>query len=146
MKNILIEIDLKINKTNVIIKTITLEGIDMSKELIYQYVKQFTAGRIASGFSHSHRVYHIARELGVDNYDEEILHAACYLHDTVIGYDSHTKSAEKAEQILREVGFPATKIDQVVEAIAQPGETPKQLKRSCYTMQTFWIVLERLVW
>ncbi|HOV15597.1 MAG TPA: HD domain-containing protein [Spirochaetota bacterium] len=102
----------------------------MPKELIYQYVKEFTAGRVASGFSHCHRVYHLARELDVDNYDDEILYAACYLHDTVVGFDGHLKSAEKAEQILHEIGFPATKINQVVDAIKShwPGENPKTVE------------------
>ena len=99
----------------------------MPKELIYQYVKEFTAGRVASGFSHCHRVYHLARELGVDGYDDEILYAACYLHDTVVGFDGHLKSAEKAEQILHEIGYSATKIGSVIDAIKShwPGENPQ---------------------
>jgi len=89
----------------------------MPKDLIYRYVKEFTAGRLASGFSHCHRVYHLAKELDVEDYDDDILHAACYLHDTVVGQDGHLQSAEKAEHILQEVGFKANKIDSVVECI-----------------------------
>jgi HD superfamily phosphodiesterase len=88
----------------------------MPRDLIYQYAKEFTAGRIASGFSHCHRVYHLARELS-ENYDDDILYAACYLHDTDISEDGHIKSAEKAEQILQEIGFSANKIEKVVESI-----------------------------
>ncbi len=89
----------------------------MYKETITQYVKNITAGRLASGFSHCYRVYHLARELDVDNYDDEILFAACFLHDTVLGFEGHLRSAEKAEQILQEVGFPANKINAVYETI-----------------------------
>lgn len=102
----------------------------MPKELIYQYVKEFTSGRVASGFSHCHRVYHLARELGVTDYDDDILYAACYLHDTVIGKEGHLRSAEKAEQILHEIGFPVQKISKVVESIKShwPGENPKLIE------------------
>ena len=88
----------------------------MPRDLIYQYAKEFTAGRIASGFSHCHRVYHLARELS-GSYDDDILYAACYLHDLDISEDGSAVSAEKAEHILQEIGFHATKINFVVEAI-----------------------------
>jgi uncharacterized protein len=98
----------------------------MPRDLIYQYVKEFTAGRIASGFSHCHRVYHLARELS-DNYDDDVLYAACYLHDTDISENGPTNSAEKAEHILQEIGFRADKINSVVECIKThwpTGEKP----------------------
>ena len=37
---------------------------DRVRKLIVQYVKDLTAGRLASGFEHSYRVYHLAREIG----------------------------------------------------------------------------------
>jgi len=89
----------------------------MYKETITQYVKNITAGRLASGFSHCYRVYHLARELDIDKYDDEILFAACFLHDVVLGFEGHLRSAEKAEQILHEVGFPANKINIVCQVI-----------------------------
>jgi uncharacterized protein len=88
----------------------------MPRDLIYQYAKEFSAGRIASGFSHCHRVYHLARELS-ESYDDDILYAACYLHDTDVSEEGHLRSAEKAEHILQEIGFSADKINAVVEAI-----------------------------
>jgi HD superfamily phosphodiesterase len=99
----------------------------MSRDLIYRYVKEFTAGRLASGFSHCHRVYHLARGLGVKEYDDDILYAACYLHDTILGTDGYIKSAEKAEHILQEVGFNVDKINSVVECIKAhwPGNNPQ---------------------
>jgi HD superfamily phosphodiesterase len=98
----------------------------MPRDLIYRYVKEFTAGRLASGFSHCHRVYHLAREIEIEDYDDDILYAACYLHDTIVGPEGHLKSAEKAEHILQEIGFPADKINPVVECIKAhwPGEKP----------------------
>ncbi|HOJ64332.1 MAG TPA: HD domain-containing protein [Spirochaetota bacterium] len=102
----------------------------MPRNMIYQYVKDLMAGRLASGFNHCTRIYHLARELDVDNYDDDILYAACYLHDIVIGENSHKLSAEKAEQILHEVGFPANKISAVKEAILThwPGENPETIE------------------
>jgi uncharacterized protein len=101
----------------------------MARELIYQYVKGFTAGRVSSGFSHCSRVYHLARELGVDGYDDDILYAACYLHDIELGSESHKKSSEKAEMILHEVGFPADKISRVTEAISTHWFTEKPVTK-----------------
>lgn len=102
----------------------------MPRNMIYQYVKDMTAGRLASGFNHCTRVYHLARELDVDNYDDDILYASCYLHDIIIGENGYKLSAEKAEQILHEVGFPPNKIYNVREAIAThwPGENPQILE------------------
>ncbi|MCG8572661.1 MAG: HD domain-containing protein [Spirochaetes bacterium] len=99
----------------------------MPRNMIYQYVKDITAGRIASGFNHCNRVYHLARELD-DDYDDDVLYAACFLHDLIVGTDEqkYLQSAEKAEQILHEVGFPPEKINPALEAIRThfPGATP----------------------
>ena len=102
----------------------------MPRNMIYQYVKDISAGRLASGFNHCTRVYHLARELDVDSYDDDVLYAACYLHDIVIEENGHKLSAEKAEQILHEVGFPANKIQLVKEAISThwPGENPQTIE------------------
>ena len=86
--------------------------------IIQQYAKDLTAGRLASGYEHSYRIYHLAREIGEDlNYDDEILHAACFLHDIERMVDHPKGSGEKAEAILVETGFPPEKIPHVVEAI-----------------------------
>ncbi len=96
------------------------------RNMIHRYVMDLTGDRMASGYSHCQRVYHLARELE-ENYDDDVLYASCFLHDLVVGDDGHRKSAIKAEQILHEVGFPADKISMVVEAIEShwPGSRPK---------------------
>lgn len=102
----------------------------MSSNMIRQYVKDLTGDRLASGYGHCYRVYHLARELD-DEYDNDILYASCFLHDIITGPDSHQKSADKAEQLLHEVGFPPEKINSVVECIKThwPGSNP-QLKEA----------------
>jgi HD superfamily phosphodiesterase len=88
------------------------------KKIIQQYAKDLTAGRLASGYEHSYRIYHLAREIGGDlDYDDEVLHASCFLHDIDRMVDHPRGSAEKAEAILVETGFPPEKIPSVVEAI-----------------------------
>ncbi len=88
------------------------------RKLIQQYAKDLTAGRLASGFDHSFRVYHLAREIGEGiEYDDEILHAACFLHDVEMSVGHPKSSAEKAEAILHETGFEAEKIAAVTDAI-----------------------------
>lgn len=101
----------------------------MPRNMIYQYVKDITSGRIASGFNHCNRVYHLARELNFNDYDDDVLYASCFLHDLVVGTsdDLPQKSAKKAEQILHEVGFPPEKISAVVRCIEThyPGANPE---------------------
>lgn len=99
----------------------------MPRNIIHQYVKDLTGDRLASGYGHCYRVYHLARELESD-YDDDILFAACFLHDLeTTGSDYHLKSAIKAEQLLHEVGYPPEKIDTVIECIKThiPGDKPK---------------------
>jgi HD superfamily phosphodiesterase len=94
------------------------------RKLIQQYAKDLTAGRLASGYEHSYRVYHLARELGEDlDYDEEILHAACFLHDIEMASGHPESSAAKARAILQETGFRPGKIQGVYSAILEhmPG-------------------------
>lgn len=100
----------------------------MPRNIINQYVKDLTGDRLASGYGHCYRVYHLARELD-DNFDDDILYASCFLHDTVTGPDDdklYELAAEKAEQLLHEAGFPAEKINLVSECIRThlPGNKP----------------------
>ena len=97
------------------------------RKLIQQYAKDLTAGRLASGYEHSYRVYHLARQLGEDlEYDDEVLHAACFLHDvdvaTMVGRPD--TSADKARSILAETGFAPGKIQDVYQVIRDhmPGD------------------------
>jgi len=86
------------------------------KNIILQYSKDMCAGRLARGFDHSNRVYHISKQLEV-NYDDEVLYAATYLHDIILSDNHHIESAERAEAVLHEVGFNPGKIPLVKEAI-----------------------------
>jgi uncharacterized protein len=97
------------------------------RKMIQQYAKDLTAGSFASGFEHSFRVYHLTREIGEDLcYDDDVLHAACFLHDVQMSVGHPHSSADKAEAILHETGFDPDKIPLVVEAILNhmPGGRP----------------------
>ena len=75
----------------------------MARNMIHQYVKDLTSDRLASGYGHCYRVYHLARELEIQDYDDDILFASCFLHDIVTGSDDnliYEESANKAEQLL----------------------------------------------
>ncbi|RKX85937.1 MAG: hypothetical protein DRP57_02630 [Spirochaetes bacterium] len=96
------------------------------RKLIRQYAKDLTSGRLASGYEHSYRVYKLARKIGEEiDYDDEILHAACFLHDIEMAVGHPESSAEKARIILNETGFAPSKIPQVYDAIINhmPGGT-----------------------
>jgi HD superfamily phosphodiesterase len=88
------------------------------RKLIQQYAKDLTAGRLASGYEHSYRIYHLARQIGQElECDDDVLHAACFLHDLDISARHPEGSAEKARAILEETGFTPGKIDAVYRAI-----------------------------
>jgi len=86
------------------------------RKIILQYAKDMCAGRLARGFDHCNRVYHLAKQLE-DHYDDDILCAAAFLHDIILTEPHQLQSAEKAESVLHEVGFCPSKITQVKEAI-----------------------------
>jgi HD superfamily phosphodiesterase len=86
------------------------------RKIILQYAKDMTAGRLARGFDHCNRVYHLAKQLE-DNYDDEVLYAASFLHDIIPSEPHQLQSAERAEAVLHEVGFKPEKIAMVKEAI-----------------------------
>jgi HD superfamily phosphodiesterase len=95
------------------------------RKLIQQYAKDLTAGRLASGYEHSYRLYHLARQIGEElECDDEVLHAACFLHDLDVSPRHPEASAEKARAILEETGFAPGKIEAVYLAILHhmPGE------------------------
>ena len=97
------------------------------RKLIQQYAKDLTSGRLESGYEHSFRVYHLTREIGENqSYDDDVLHAACFLHDIEMGKGHPASSADKAEAILHETGFEPEKIPLVLDAIVNhmPGGSP----------------------
>ncbi len=91
-------------------------GENAMRHIILQYAKDMCAGRLARGFDHVNRVYHLAKQLE-NSYDDEVLYAATYLHDIILAEPHQLQSAEKAEAILHEVGFRPGKIALVKEAI-----------------------------
>jgi uncharacterized protein len=100
------------------------------RKLIQQYAKDLTAGRLASGYEHSYRIYQLARKIGEGmDYDDEVLHAACFLHDIEMSTGHPASSAEKARAILGETGFTPGKIDPVYQAILyhMPGEETEKV-------------------
>lgn len=92
--------------------------LQVMKKVIQQYAKDLTAGRLASGYEHSYRVHHLARKIGEElDYDDEILHDACFLHDIEMTRGHTQSSAEKAKAILQETGFEPGKIAAVYSAV-----------------------------
>ena len=88
------------------------------RKMIQQYAKDLAGGSVASGFEHSWRVYHLARQIGEGiPFDDDVLHAACFLHDVEMSSGHPRSSADKARAILHETGFDPDKIPLVAEAI-----------------------------
>tara|TARA_Y100000310_G_scaffold341753_1_gene441935 strand:+ start:272 stop:826 length:555 start_codon:yes stop_codon:yes gene_type:complete len=71
-----------------------------SKEKIENYCKLKAGRKLAFGFEHCQRVYKLAKKLG-SRYDDEILHAAAFLHDIERGKDHEKKSANHAALLLK---------------------------------------------
>lgn len=86
-----------------------------SKEEIENYVKNKTLNRIAYGYEHATQTYKLAKKLG-SNYDDEILHAACFLHDIEQDQNHEEKSANQADMLLKRF-MPDTDRFRVKEAI-----------------------------
>lgn len=86
------------------------------------------------GPDHHWRVYQHALTLGAKlgvAYDAEVLAAAALLHDMAAYYPERTGEAyhdfdhQIAQEVLREVSFPAEKIQPALDAIANHGSDPK---------------------
>jgi uncharacterized protein len=88
------------------------------------------------GPDHHMRVWRNAKKLADRNsVDEEVLIAACFLHDIAAYYPNEVKKnsqqedAKRAKKILRQVRFPKDKIAKVVEAIECHGSDPKNKQK-----------------
>ena len=56
------------------------------RKLIQQYAKDLTAGRLASGYEHSYRIYQLARKIGEGmDFDDEVLHAMLHTDAGEVG-------------------------------------------------------------
>lgn len=100
------------------------------RDKIEKFAEEQLEGEVAAGIDHFRRVYAICKKLAeLENlkYDDEILHAACFMHD--IEDDSgeeHNIVAERiADKFLNENGFPKDKIEGVKEAIREHLTTGK---------------------
>jgi uncharacterized protein len=95
-------------------------------------------------FGHQPRLYALTRLVGEGMvYDDDVVYAAAWLHDLGVftghrpedpdqlrGWDNVSYAMDKAPGILRAIGFPATKVASVVEAIRthQPHLTPTSVE------------------
>lgn len=96
------------------------EAPKYSKAHIENYVKNHTFHDSICGFDHVKRVHALAKKLGKE-YDPNVLHAACFLHDIKANAkDHHLRSAEVAEQAIGET-LPLHKIHEVKQAIIHHG-------------------------
>ncbi len=85
-----------------------------SREQVEEYCKHKTKSHPTRGFDHFRRIYETAKKLARD-YDDEVLHAAAYLHD--LEYDTKD-SARNARTLLKEKhGFSEVKLHHVEHAI-----------------------------
>jgi uncharacterized protein len=93
------------------------------KEKIETYSKNKTGSELSSGFDHFKRVYATAKKISsLMSYDDEILHAACFLHDIDLQEPRVRMSAKKARKFLETIDFPKEKIELVIDAIK--GQAP----------------------
>lgn len=107
----------------------TITGIPLDtdwKRSIYEFARAKLL-HPAWGWTHSERDYQLAVEIAAKEklrIDPDILFAAAFTHDIGAigdfqkkGFDHAVRSAELAEPLLREAGFPESKIPAVREAI-----------------------------
>ena len=86
-----------------------------SKDHVEKYTKKLTKGRIISGHGHSKRVYETAKKLS-KTYDDEVLHAAAFLHDIELAEDHHLESSKHARNFLKH-RLPKHKLHAISHAI-----------------------------
>ena len=86
---------------------------------IESHSEELSGDDLFAGLDHFKRVYRIAKELGENvDFDDAILHAACFMHDIVKSEQNHeTESANHAREFLKTINFLPEKIEMVAEAI-----------------------------
>ncbi len=82
---------------------------DATKAEIEDYAEEHSAEHL----EHINRVFNLAKKL-VKNYDEEVLHAACFLHHIE---KDHKDAAARAEEFLKQKGFPPERVFRIKDAI-----------------------------
>lgn len=95
-------------------------------------------------FGHQPRLYALTKQVGAGReYDDDVVYAAAFTHDLgvflghrpedrelLVKWDMIAYAVKKVPAMLREVGFPESKIDAVIECIKthQPNFSPKSLE------------------
>jgi len=103
----------------------------MIKEKIERFSKKKSEQELGAGFDHFTRVYRVAKELAKKaklKYDDEVLHAASFLHDIELENPHEELSLKLAIEFLQKNGFQKTKIEHVKEVIL--NHTPKRAPKS----------------
>jgi uncharacterized protein len=99
------------------------------RHAIEEYISR--EARPVDKFGHQPRLYELARRVGAGHkYDDDVVHAATWLHDigVFVGHrpedpeqlavwNNAAYAVERAPALLLNFGFPAEKVDAVVEAI-----------------------------
>jgi uncharacterized protein len=114
------------------------------RQAIEEYIR--VEARPVDKYSHQARLYQLATQIGAGlDYDDEIVHAAVWLHDlgVFIGHrpedpellsrwDNVAYAAERVPVHLAEWGFPSAKIAAVVDAIRThlPSGEPSTIEAS----------------
>ena len=127
--------------TNRLSQTRRMESPDFRSALI-AYIRE--QAKPVDKFSHQPRLYELTRAIGVgQSYDDDVVFAAVWLHDlgVFVGHRPEEPAAlakwdflgyvlKRAPEILAQLGFPAGKIDAVVEAIRthQPKDRPTTIE------------------
>lgn len=88
------------------------------EQLIEGFAAKKLGRELAAGMDHFRRVYKLTKLLGL-KYDEQVLHAACFLHDLGEGEPHQEAAAKTAEKFLKKIKFPPEKLPLVKEAILE---------------------------
>src|ERR1700686_3458102 len=112
----------------------------------HQAIQKYIAreARPVDKFGHQARLYAVAQQVGAGHdYDDDVLFAAAWLHDigVFIGHrpedpeelerwDNVAYAVERAPMLLKNMGFPANKVNAVAEAIRthQPAAHPATIE------------------
>lgn len=99
------------------------------KQKIEEHSKKRTQKELAAGFDHFIRVYRTAKSLA-SGFDDQALHAACFLHDIILDEVHEKSSYNYAENFLKRIDFPEEKLKIVRDAILNhvPEGRPKTIE------------------
>ncbi len=113
------------------------------KKDIEDFVSRTLEGELVSGKDHLDRMYMTSRQIAKTSsidYDDQILHAACYLHDIDHERPHEERSAKVAENFLKEIGFPENKILKVTRAILTHIPDKKPLSKEGSLLHDAYII------